>query len=57
MVKLFRLLVPANQTSLCKTCGLTITERRRKPCRRCGGLTRNISVYAVEDFGSVDRVE
>ena len=57
MVRLFRWLVPSKQSSLCKTCGLAIVERRRKPCQRCGGLTRNISVSAVEDFGSVDRAE
>jgi phage FluMu protein Com len=48
-------LLPPRQTSSCSGCGLVITERRRKPCPRCQGINRTISVAAEDRFAVTDR--
>lgn len=49
-------LLPPVQVSLCAGCGVTLRERKRKPCPFCRSMTRVLSRTVTETLGAADRV-
>lgn len=47
-------LLPPKQTSLCLN-GHVVTERKRKPCPKCGSLNRKVTVFVEDDLGAKDK--
>ena len=47
-MRLLRRLYPPKQTAACSTCGLVLTERKRRPCPVCGDTRRTVSFTAAD---------
>lgn len=48
-----KLLYP-KQISACPN-GHVVTERKRKPCPKCGSMNRTVVVFADDDLGAKDK--
>ena len=46
---------PPVQLSACSVCAKELRERKRKPCPRCGGMSRTIQATANDSVTAIDK--